>query len=321
MNTFGRLSTSITPLNQILPIPPKRFTTGLVYFDDVLGGGLVEGSTLILSGAPGAGKSTLVVEVAYRLAQNNLKVLYIAGEENKKQIKMRTERLSINSGGLYLDEDIQVEKVIFAIENLSPRVVIVDSLQMLYTDTLKTPASSPTQMRHCLQKLCALAKGKNITIIFIGHSTKSGYIAGLQSLQHTVDCVLWLSLNEDNTRTFQAQKNRFGSIEPKYTLYMNEFGLFDHPEDKIAFGNIQEFNLTEQQIHEIASKSGRGILINFSLFWLKEQAKREYQLSTNKTFTLTSYHIRNILQKHPLMSLIIKPTLDYLKNYPSTSSV
>ena len=315
------MNNTITPLNQILPIPPIRYQTGLTYFDDVLGGGLVEGSTLIISGSPGCGKSTMMVQVAYKLSerkldfQNNLKVLYIAGEENKKQIKMRTERLAINSSNIFLDEDIQVEKVIVAIEETDPKIVVVDSLQMLYTDTLKTPPSSPTQMRFCLQTLCRLAKQKGITIIFVGHSTKSGYIAGLQSLQHTVDCVLWLSLNEDNTRTFQAKKNRFGSIEPTYTLYMNEFGLFEYPEEKIPFGQIKEINLTETEIHEIARKSGRGFLIHFSLAWLKEQAKKEadFNLAQNKTFTLTSHHINSILQKHPLMSLIVKPNLEYLK--------
>src|SRR3990167_7838033 len=286
---------NITSLNQIQPIPPARYSTGLDWFDDVLGGGLVEGSTLILSGSPGCGKSTLMVETAYKLAETDLKVLYIAGEENKRQIKMRTERLGINSDSVYLSEDIQVEKAIFAMETLSPKIVIVDSLQMLYSDTLKTPASSPTQMRYCLQTLCHLAKTKGITIIFVGHSTKSGYIAGLQSLQHTVDAVLWLSLNEDKTRTFAAQKNRFGSIEPVYVLYMTKQGLFDYPEHKVPFGQIKNINLTEEEIREISRKSGGiwGFFIHFSLGWLKQQVKQEanFNLANNKTFTLTSRHI------------------------------
>ncbi len=304
----------ITPLNQILPIPPVRYQSGLTYFDDCLGGGLVEGSTLITAGIPGAGKSTLLLQVAYKLAENKLKVLYIAGEENKKQIKMRSERLSINSDAIYLDEDTQVEKIISAIKTLNPKIIIIDSMQMLYTNALKTATGSPTQMRYCLQTLCKIAKEQNITMIFVGHSTKSGIIAGAQTLQHMVDAVLWLSLNEDKTRTFSAQKNRFGSIEPQYILYMNEFGLFDYLENKTPFGKIVNLDLTEEQIREIAKKTMWGFFIVFSLAWLKAQVKKEAEvnLSQNHTYTLTSHKINSILQTHPFMSLVVKPCLKYL---------
>ncbi len=310
---------TITSLDQIPAIPPARYLTGIDYFDDVLGGGLVEGSTMLTSGIPGSGKSTLLIQVAYKLAEQGLKVLYIAGEENKEQIKMRAQRLSINSDIVYLDEDTQVEKIISAIETTNPKIVIVDSLQMVYTPTLKPAPSSPTQMRYCLNELCKIAKAKGITIIFVGHSTKSGLIAGLQSLQHMVDAVLYLLTNTDNTRTFQAKKNRFGSIEPIYTLYMTEYGLFNYPEIKTPFGLIKEFNLTEEQIKVIAQKSGWGFIILFSLAWLKSQAKKEtnFNLANNRTFTLTSRTIDSILQRHPLMSMIVKPSLNYLEKYES----
>lgn len=306
---------NIYPLDQIPPIPPPRYLTGMDYWDGVLGGGLVAGSALIVAGSPGSGKSTILAQVAYRLASEARKtVLYVAGEENKEQIKMRTERMGINSGQIYLTENTEVEEIFKALEEIKPEVVILDSLQMLYSPFFKTGPGTPTQMRYALQTLVKAGKSREITMIFVGHSTKSGYIAGLQTLQHAVDVVLFISMNEDGTRLLRANKNRFGSIEPTFILYMEEGGLFDYPEIKTPFGQIKNINLTEAQIYELSRKTKWGPFILFSLAWLKEQAKRRPEFKTsNGTFTLTSALIDRILNEHSLMKPIVSRSLKWLE--------
>src|SRR3989304_1578545 len=126
---------------------------------------------------------------------------------------------------------------------------------MLYSLSLKNAVGSPSQMRYCLLRLCRLAKEKNITIIFIGHSTKEGYIAGLQTLQHAVDVVLFLRLNEDRTRLLKTKKNRFGSTENEVTLYMSKYGIFDYLEEKTPFGQIKNIDLTEADILRLSRKT------------------------------------------------------------------
>src|SRR3990167_1144966 len=253
----------VWPLNKIPPIPPQRFLSGYVGFDHLLGGGIVKGSALLIAGTPGSGKSTILMQLAFNWATlANQKVLYVAGEENRQQIKMRAVRLGIDSSKILLYENTEVEAVIEKEEELKPDIIIVDSLQTLYSKALKTQIGSPTQIRNGLFTLIGLAKSKQVTIIFIGHSTKGGYIGGLQTYQHMVDVVLYLDIDEvDHSRTLIAKKNRFGSIDFVWTLEMTENGLVDpeHPfvftqpeiQEQTTTSTSRNVNLTEDQVERI----------------------------------------------------------------------
>jgi len=265
-----------TKLSEISITPPPRYQTGIGGFDNILGGGLVEGSTILASGERGVGKSTLLLQISNHLANaNKKKILYVAGEENKEQIKMRAERLEINSENIYFLEEPTVENVVRALWIFKPDIIIIDSLQMLYSKKLKTSVGSPTQMRNGLHTLCNIARKENITIIFIGHATKGGFIAGLQTLQHEVDVVLYLGFDDEKARYLEAKKNRFGEITERWRFSMDTGGLKDLPED---YNNEEgtEIRLTPQ----IVNKMLKGhpvwtMLVNASLDFLQGEYKKQ----------------------------------------------
>lgn len=197
----------------------QRFHTGLDELDRVLGGGLVPGSFVLLGGEPGIGKSTLVAQLAGKIAEKNL-VIYVSGEESAGQTKDRFERLKIDYSNLGFLSEINAEKIVATVENLKPSLVIIDSIQTVYSSQLDSEAGSLTQIRACAVKFLELAKQKNITIILIGHITKDGSIAGPKSLEHIVDTVAYLEAETAHDyRILRASKNRFGSV--------NELGIFE----------------------------------------------------------------------------------------------
>lgn len=217
-------------LNEIEAPEQERLITKLSYIDDTLGGGITKGSSILFAGLPGAGKSTLLMQLSDELSNGmGKKVLYISGEESVEQVKRRAERLGVNSSRVYLTQGVKVEGVIKQIRDISPDLVIIDSLQMLHSSYTNTAPGTPSQIRYALMTLCELAKNEGITIIFIGHSTKAGYISGLQTYQHMVDVVLFLGVNEDHTRFAEVIKNRYGATGRSKPLYMTPFGVADNP--------------------------------------------------------------------------------------------
>ncbi len=200
----------------------SRITTKIMEFDRVLGGGIVKGSVILVSGDPGIGKSTLLTQLAINLGKVS-KILYVSGEESAQQIKIRVDRIDPKANIPILNE-VDVDVVLATIESFKPELVIIDSIQTLTTTDLSSAASTVSQVRECATRLQRLAKNLHIPIFIVGHVTKEGTIAGPKTLEHLVDVVL--SLEGDSTSQFRilrADKNRFGPTD--------EVGIFDMAED------------------------------------------------------------------------------------------
>lgn len=194
-----------------------RISTGLSELDRVLGGGLVKGSLILVGGDPGIGKSTLLLQLCRNLGQ---KVLYISGEESERQIKIRAERLGVNSGEIYIVSETDVEAVIENIQSIKPDVVIIDSIQTMNLEQIASAAGSVPQVREATNAFMRIAKNENIAMFIVGHVTKDGAIAGPRVLEHMVDCVLYFEGDRQMSfRILRAVKNRFGST--------NEIGVFE----------------------------------------------------------------------------------------------
>lgn len=218
----GGLRTTINrprPISQVETTDELRFDTGMSELDRVLGGGAVKGSLVLVGGAPGIGKSTLMLQICDSLCQF-AKVLYVSGEESERQIKLRAERLKVRGEGLYLLAETNLEDIVEAVHELKPDVLIADSIQTLYNGDLTTAPGSIGQVKDCTMTLMQLAKGEGITVFVIGHVNKEGSIAGPKVLEHMVDCVLYFEGEQHNSyRILRAAKNRFGAT--------NEIGVFD----------------------------------------------------------------------------------------------
>ena len=222
-----RMEQIVSQLSSISEDDEIRKTTGLSELDRVLGGGVVEGSVVLLSGDPGIGKSTLLLQICGTLA-NSQKILYIAGEESPRQIKMRADRLSVSSDNLYIAPITDIEQVIQTIDQLKPDIVMVDSIQTMQHTNLSSSVGSIVQVRECSQLLMNVAKTLEIPIFLVGHVTKDGGIAGPKVLEHLVDVVLYFEgERQSNYRILRAVKNRFGSTNEIGVFEMNERGLID----------------------------------------------------------------------------------------------
>lgn len=228
------------PINTIPSKTIEKIKTGIYGFDNLIGGGLVPGSTMLFAGMPGIGKSTLLLQLADAFAKYN-KVLYISGEESMSQIKMRADRLGALNPQIYCSENIALEDILLLIESLNPKLLIIDSLQMLYSRASKVMPGSPSQMKKVLLKMIAIAKEKDMVLITIGHSTKSGMIAGLLTLQHMVDATMFMSISEeDGVRLLEVKKNRFGASQGIWELEMAEKGFKDINENVMIIDNSDE---------------------------------------------------------------------------------
>jgi DNA repair protein RadA/Sms len=214
---LSEISTESTP--RICTLNPE--------FDRVLGGGIVPGSLILLGGEPGAGKSTLLLQIAYSLEKSR-RVLYISGEESAQQIKLRADRLedfpesakSENSKNIYLLAESDLERILAAVEDIQPAVIVVDSVQTIFSESLDSTPGSVSQVRHVATQFLNLAKTRNLPVFLIGHITKDGNIAGPKSLEHIVDAVLYFEGERNhNHRIIRAVKNRFGAA--------NEVGIFE----------------------------------------------------------------------------------------------
>ncbi|MCQ2754807.1 MAG: DNA repair protein RadA [bacterium] len=221
-----------------------RTKTGISEFDRVLGGGIVRGSLVLLAGDPGIGKSTLLLQTAGELAQNGKKVLYISAEESSGQVKLRAERLDVKSDNLFIYPQANFELIKKHISEMSPDLVIVDSIQAIYTSTIQGTAGSVSQIRECCNSLMEISKSKNISIIVIGHVTKEGNIAGPKVLEHMVDTVIQFEGDKYKTyRILRSIKNRFGNTSEVGIFEMGAKGLAEVINPSELF--LKEYNQTK----------------------------------------------------------------------------
>lgn len=215
----------VLSLAEIDAIDVPRFGTGIDEFDRVLGGGLVAGGVVLIGGDPGIGKSTLLLQALANLSRER-SVLYVSGEESGAQIALRARRLQLETGNLKLQAEIQLEKILHTLQELKPQVVVIDSIQTMYSDALSSAPGSVAQVRECAAQLTRVAKQSDITIIMVGHVTKEGALAGPRVLEHIVDSVLYFEGDSHSSfRLVRAVKNRFGAVNELGVFAMTEKGL------------------------------------------------------------------------------------------------
>ncbi len=230
-NRFSKQFHALAPTAPVLQLSEinaeelPRFSTGIEEFDRVLGGGLVSGGVVLIGGDPGIGKSTLLLQALAKLAQVK-NVLYVSGEESGAQIALRANRLGIDARNLALQAEIQLEKIIHTLAERKPEVVVIDSIQTIYSDALSSAPGSVAQVRECAAQLTRIAKSMNITMILVGHVTKEGALAGPRVLEHIVDTVLYFEGDTHSSfRLVRAIKNRFGAVNELGVFAMSERGL------------------------------------------------------------------------------------------------
>ncbi len=216
-------------LSEIEDSEELRFQTGMGELDHVLGGGAVQGSLVLIGGAPGIGKSTLMLQICDHLCQFAT-VLYVSGEESSRQIKLRADRLDIRCKDLYILAENNLEAILDAVEEVKPQILIVDSMQTILTNKSDSMPGSIAQVKQCTMALMELAKGAGVTVFVIGHINKEGSIAGPKVLEHMVDCVLTFEGEAHQSyRILRAVKNRFGATNEIGVFEMLDKGLVEVP--------------------------------------------------------------------------------------------
>ena len=215
-------------LDKVMLMEVERLQTGINEFDRVLGGGLVPGSLVLFGGDPGIGKSTMLLDAGMRFAANNIKVLYVSGEESEAQTAMRARRLGKPGAALLVMTATDLDAVLLQAKEVQPQILVIDSIQTMYNAELQTAAGSVGQVRECTAKLLRFAKATGIAVIIIGHVTKDGNIAGPRLLEHMVDVVLQFEGDRSYSfRVLRALKNRFGSTSESGIFSMESGGLIE----------------------------------------------------------------------------------------------
>jgi DNA repair protein RadA/Sms len=216
------------PLSSVTGGTGQRTSTGIGELDRVLGGGVVPGSVVLVGGDPGIGKSTLLLQALSGISGKGGKVLYVSGEESPEQVKIRAERLAINSEDIILLPETSLESIVQTATKLVPKVLVVDSIQTVYTDEILSAPGSVSQVRDCAAKLMLFAKKSDIPVFLIGHVTKEGAIAGPRVLEHIVDTVLYFEGDRGHSyRILRTVKNRFGSTNEIGIFEMSDSGLLE----------------------------------------------------------------------------------------------
>ncbi len=223
----GNIS-SPTPIKEISIKGENRIKIGIEEFDRILGGGIVPGSVILIGGDPGIGKSTLMLQVLDILSKKGLICLYLSGEESLQQIKMRAERLKIDASDLYIATGTNLEELLETIKLIKPSILVVDSIQTLYTDTIASAPGSMAQLRETSYRLQIVAKQSGISMFLIGHVTKEGLIAGPKVLEHLVDTVLYFEGDSNHLyRILRSVKNRYGPTNEIGVFEMKDTGLHE----------------------------------------------------------------------------------------------
>jgi DNA repair protein RadA/Sms len=231
----GSAGSKPSKINEIETQEECRRETGMAELDRVLGGGIVPGSLILVGGDPGIGKSTLLLQVCRLLSAKAVKVLYVSGEESARQIKLRAERIGEFSDSLYLYSETCISSILEAVDEMKPEVVIVDSIQTVFSETVDAAPGSVSQVREITGTLLQIAKSRNITIFIVGHVTKEGNVAGPRMLEHMVDTVLYFEGDKTAMyRMLRGVKNRFGSTNEVGVFEMRNQGLVEVP-DPSAF--------------------------------------------------------------------------------------
>ncbi len=225
---FANVSGARTAIRSLASVDARensRIPTGVDEFDHVLGGGLVAGGVILLGGDPGIGKSTLLLQACALLGARH-RTLYVTGEESPEQIALRAQRLGLINAPLDLLAEVQLESIVAAIDAAKPEIVVVDSIQTIYTEALTSAPGSVSQVRECAAQLTRVAKSRGIVVIFVGHVTKDGTIAGPRVLEHIVDTVLYFEGDTHSSfRLIRAIKNRYGAANELGVFAMTERGL------------------------------------------------------------------------------------------------
>lgn len=221
----GTSGGEVKVLNEIALADLPRISTGAEEFDRVLGGGLVPGSAILIGGSPGAGKSTLLLQIMCHLAQS-MAALYVTGEESLQQVAMRAQRLQLPTDRLKLLAETDVHALLDSVQKHAPKVLVVDSIQVLYDPELTSAPGSVAQVRDCAALLTRYAKQSGAVLFLVGHVTKDGSLAGPKVLEHMIDCSIMLEgTNDSRFRTLRGNKNRFGAVNELGVFAMTEHGL------------------------------------------------------------------------------------------------
>lgn len=227
ISSISKNSAKVTKINSISTDREERFSTNISELDRVLGSGVIPGSLILVGGDPGIGKSTLLLQVSNNIAESGRKVLYVSGEENENQIKLRAKRLNANSENLYIYTENNLAAIELVALEMKPAVIIVDSIQTVVDPEINSAPGTVSQIKESTSKFMKLSKGNRITTFIVGHVTKEGALAGPRVLEHMVDTVLYFEGERYNTyRILRAVKNRFGST--------NELGVFEMKSDGLC---------------------------------------------------------------------------------------
>nr|WP_307760294.1 DNA repair protein RadA [uncultured Peptostreptococcus sp.] len=227
ISSISKNSAKVTKINSISTDREERFSTNISELDRVLGSGVIPGSLILVGGDPGIGKSTLLLQVSNNIAESGRKVLYVSGEENENQIKLRAKRLNANSENLYIYTENNLAAIELVALEMKPAVIIVDSIQTVVDPEINSAPGTVSQIKESTSKFMKLSKGNRITTFIVGHVTKEGALAGPRVLEHMVDTVLYFEGEGYNTyRILRAVKNRFGST--------NELGVFEMKSDGLC---------------------------------------------------------------------------------------
>ncbi len=249
-------------INEIEIEKTIRFSSGIDEFDRVLGGGLVQGSIVLLAGDPGIGKSTILLQTSKSICNSGKKLLYVSAEESASQVKLRAQRLGVNSDSLYIYSQTNFELIKTRLDELKPDVLIVDSIQAIYSQGITSSPGSVSQIRECTNILMDIAKNKNITVVVIGHVTKEGNIAGPKVLEHMVDTVIYFEGDRYKSyRLLRCMKNRFGTTNEVGVFNMEDDGLHEVSNPSELFLHERTKNITPGSVVIATNEGTRPLLL------------------------------------------------------------
>lgn len=249
-------------LNEIVVDEKTRFSSKMAEFDRVLGGGFVKGSLILIAGDPGIGKSTLLLQSSGNLASAGLKVLYVSAEESSSQIKLRAQRLNVQSDNLFIYSQTNLEQINEQVKSIKPDILIIDSIQAIFSQNISSSPGSVSQVRECGNVLMTIAKSLGITTITVGHVTKDGTVAGPKVLEHMVDAVIYFEGDRYKSyRILRSMKNRFGNTQEIGIFSMETQGLIEVSNPSELFLDSRSENTTPGTVVISTNEGSRPLLV------------------------------------------------------------